>query len=84
MEDLRRPFGERVRDVRLALGLSQEELAERAEMHWTYVSGIERGLRNPGLNTLGRLATALGLTLPELLAGVADSRPRRRGRTQGI
>ena len=38
---------------RLAKGLSQEQLAEQAELHWTYISGIERGQRSPTLNTLG-------------------------------
>ena len=59
MEDLRPAFGRKVRDRRTKLKLSQEQLAERADLHWTYISGIERGVRNPGLNTLGRLCQAL-------------------------
>jgi transcriptional regulator with XRE-family HTH domain len=51
----------------VALGLSQESLAERAGLHWTYVSGIERGRRNPGLNTLTALAAALRMSLAELV-----------------
>lgn len=54
-------FGARVRILRTGLGLSQEDLAERAELHWTYISGIERGKRNPGLTTISRLARALGV-----------------------
>lgn len=61
-------FGGRVRRLRLARGLSQEALAERAELHWTYVSGVERRVRNSGLNTIGRLAEALGVTPVRLLA----------------
>ncbi len=76
--DLRAAFGERVRKLRTAAGLSQEQLAERAGLHWTYISGIERGRRNPGLNNLGRLATALGVSLPGLLDGVRESAARRR------
>lgn len=72
MVDLRASFGQRLRALREAAGLSQEELAERADLHWTYISGIERGRRNPGLNTLGRLARALGLSIEGLLAGVED------------
>ena len=49
--------------------LSQEQLAERAALHWTYISGIERGQRSPTLNILGRLAHALG----RLVRGLADS-----------
>ena len=67
MRDLRSALGSRVRERRQKLGLSQEELAERAGLHWTYVSGIERGRRNPGLNTLSTLASALRLSLAELV-----------------
>jgi len=83
VDDLRAALGHRVQDLRARLGLSQEQLAERAELHWTYVSGVERGKRNPGLNTLARLARALKITLPAL---VTDLRPHlklkvsRRGR----
>lgn len=68
MEDLRPALGRRVRTLREKRGISQEQLAESAQLHWTYVSGIERGLRNPGLNTLGRLADALGVSLSKLLS----------------
>lgn len=77
MEDLRPAFGARVRKLRTGLGLSQEALAERAELHWTYVSGVERGVRNPGLNTVGRLARALEVTPADLLTGVGRP-PKRR------
>jgi transcriptional regulator with XRE-family HTH domain len=52
-------FGRRVRALRLAAGLSQEELAHKAELHRTYVSSLERGLRNVGLDNILRLADAL-------------------------
>ena len=71
--DLRRAFGHRLRTRRLAKGLSQEQLAEQAELHWTYISGIERGRRNPTLNTLGRLARALDLPVSRLVSGLTDS-----------
>jgi transcriptional regulator with XRE-family HTH domain len=57
--------------------MSQEQLAERADTHWTYVSGIERGRHNPGLNMIGRLAKALHVSPSELLSGLAHvSQPR--------
>lgn len=68
--------------LRERLNLSQEQLAERADLHWTYVSGIERGQRNPGLNILVRLARALKVQLPVLVSDLRH-RPRatfRRGR----
>ncbi len=70
MEDLRPGLGRRVRTLREKRSLSQEQLAEEAQLHWTYVSRIERGRRNPSLNTLGRLARALGVSLAQLVTGL--------------
>lgn len=53
-------FGEKLRQLRLAKGLTQEALAELAELHVTYVGGIERGERNVGFDNILRLARALG------------------------
>ena len=64
--DLKR-FGQRVRELRIAAGLSQEELAERAGLHRTYVGGIERGERNVGVLNLLQLARALKVRPGELL-----------------
>jgi transcriptional regulator with XRE-family HTH domain len=58
--DLER-FGNRVRAERERLGVSQEELADRAGMHRTYLGGVERGERNIGLLNLLRIARALGV-----------------------
>ena len=54
-------FGGHLRSLRLARGMSQEEVAHRAGLHVTYLSGIERGRRNPSLKNLRRLAVALGV-----------------------
>lgn len=61
-------FGDRVRELRLAKGLSQEELAHRAGIHWTYLSGIERGIRNPALKNIAKIADALAVSLSELFS----------------
>jgi transcriptional regulator with XRE-family HTH domain len=61
--ELQEAFGRRIRDLRKARGLSQEELAERAGLHRTYVGGIERGERNPSLNNIGQIARALGVSI---------------------
>ena len=66
VRDVRERFGQRIRDLRHAGRLSQEELAHRAGIHPTYVGGIERGERNPALINIARLAKALGVTLAEL------------------
>jgi len=49
--------------------LTQEKLAERAGLDPTYISGIERDLRNPGIKNVARLAKALGFTTSELCKG---------------
>ncbi len=57
----------RMRLLRASRGWSQETLAELSGLHRTYISGIERGSRNIGIDTLEKLAAAFGLTLAELL-----------------
>jgi transcriptional regulator with XRE-family HTH domain len=67
MEQLeRKRFGGRVRQLRLARELTQEELAQLAGLHPTYVGGIERGERNLGLDNLFKLAGALAVHPSEL------------------
>ncbi len=63
-------LGRNVRRRREARELTQEKLAEKAGLDPTYISGIERGLRNPGIKNVARLAKALGLTTAELCKGV--------------
>ena len=63
-----RAFGGRLRHLRRAQGCSQEEIAYRAGIHVTYLSGIERGLRNPSLKNILALAAALDTPVAELFA----------------
>ena len=63
-------FGRNVARIRSQLGLSQDELAEKADLDRTYVSGIERGLRNPGIKAVLRIARALGASPGDLCRGV--------------
>jgi transcriptional regulator with XRE-family HTH domain len=60
-------LGAAVRTERERLGLSQEELCFRAELDRTYISGIERGVRNPTAISLQRVAHGLGVSLSSLL-----------------
>jgi len=60
-------FGLAVRKRRQELSISQEELADRAELHRTYISDIERGRRNLSLDNIEKLALALELSLSELM-----------------
>ncbi len=59
-------FGKAVRRRRRELDLSQEELAERAELHRTYISSIERGQRNPSLENIEKIAKALSISISDL------------------
>jgi len=63
-------LGKAVRQRRLALGWSQEKLAEQTGLHWTYVGGIERGERNVGFKNLVKLARAFKASPSELIAGI--------------
>lgn len=65
--DLKVAFGEAVRKFRVARGLSQEKLAERAGIHRTYIGDVERGLRNIALVNMHRIAAALEIPLSELI-----------------
>lgn len=64
--DVRKRVGENVRRLREKRGVSQEELADNAGLHRTYVSGVERGVRNPTIIVLERLAIALGVEVSAL------------------
>jgi len=66
-----RKFGDNVRARREALDLSQEQLAERAELDRTYISGVERGVRNLSLNSVVRIAKALKTSASELCEGIS-------------
>jgi transcriptional regulator with XRE-family HTH domain len=67
-------LGLAVREVRKRRGLSQEELAHASGLHPTYISGIERGLRNPTWASIGRLCAALDIRVSEL-AELAERPP---------
>ena len=63
----RRIFAENLRKARLAKGLSQEDFAELANLHRTYVGSVERAERNVSIDNMEKLATAVGVSLPALL-----------------
>lgn len=71
--DVRQILGKNMRRFRVAAGLSQDEIAVRMGVEQTYVSGLERGVRNPTLTTLDRAATALNVKITHLLEEIVDS-----------
>lgn len=62
-----RQLGERIRARRRALGISQEALAERSGLHWTFVGQVERGQRNLNLHNLLKFAAGLNVDPGELV-----------------
>jgi transcriptional regulator with XRE-family HTH domain len=61
----RRAFGDRVRHLRRDRGWTQEQLAEAAGMDRSFLADVERGVRNPTLDTIHRLALGLGISPAE-------------------
>lgn len=66
--NIKQRFGKAVRRRRRELDFSQEELAERAELHRTYLSDIERGEGNPSLEVIEKLANALDISVIALFS----------------
>lgn len=60
-------FGRKVRQLRTAMGISQEDLADRCDLHRTYIGSVERGERNVSLRNIVRIARALNTSARELL-----------------
>ncbi|MBZ9679618.1 MULTISPECIES: helix-turn-helix domain-containing protein [unclassified Mesorhizobium] len=65
--EMRKLVGENFARLRAASGLTQEQVAERANVSQQYVSGLERGERNPTIETLQAIASALGVSHVELV-----------------
>lgn len=69
-DGLLKSFGKRVRALRNKRGHSQEEFAARCRLDRTYISGIERGRRNPSLRNIKKIAAALGVTTSQFFKGL--------------
>ena len=72
--DLKALFGTTIKSKRSQLGMSQEELADRAGLHRTYVSDVERGVRNVSLISIEKLAHALGLSVWRLFEQASNGK----------
>jgi len=66
MDNVRVLVGERIRSLRKERGWSQEELGEKADLHHTYVGAVERGEKNASIDTLDKIADALGIEMVDL------------------
>jgi transcriptional regulator with XRE-family HTH domain len=69
--EVTRNLGLRVRELRLEHDLTQERLAERADLSWSYVSQVERGLHNLGIENVLKLAHGLGVLPGDLVNDLA-------------
>lgn len=67
MSDLTTKLGKRIRNYRQKLGFSQEQLAERSHCHPTYIGQIERGEKNPTIESIEKITRSLGISLSQLL-----------------
>ena len=65
--DVRKRLGQNVQRLRREKGWSQEELADQSGLHRTYISGIERGVRNPTITIVERVASALGRPIGDVV-----------------
>lgn len=65
--EIKKQLGQNIRTIRLEQKRSQEQFAFDADIHRTYVSGVERGARNPSLTVIEKFAKGLGVTPGELL-----------------
>lgn len=74
--DARRLVGKNIRRIRLERKFSQEALALKAGIARSYMSGLERGVRNPTVTVLARLAKVLGCTLCDLVTTSAKPTPK--------
>jgi transcriptional regulator with XRE-family HTH domain len=81
--DYKKAFGEAVRRIRKKRDFSQEDLAERAGIHRTYVGGVERGERNISLENIIAIADALECNISELFAGLDEELRAGRKRKPG-
>ena len=72
LQDIRVRFGAAVRELRKEMNVSQEDFAERAGLHRTYISDLERGKRNVSLENIEKIAKALNLSMADLMKRVRD------------
>jgi transcriptional regulator with XRE-family HTH domain len=77
MKTIQKEFGLRVRHLRKKRGWTQEQLAEAAGRHWTYIGGIERGERNITLQVVADIAHALDIKIGDLFRGLDTTRTKR-------
>jgi transcriptional regulator with XRE-family HTH domain len=79
----RETFSQNVRKVRIAKGLSQEDLGELSNLHRNYIGGVERGERNISIDNMERIAVGLATTIQTLLEPLGQTSARKKGPARG-
>lgn len=74
MEDIKIKFGERIRKLRNEIGISQEELSFRSGISQTYVGQLERGLKNPSLEIIEKIANGFDVDLSFLFYNLNNNK----------
>jgi transcriptional regulator with XRE-family HTH domain len=82
-DELQKALGQRVRQLRLRKGYSQESFADHCGVHRTFMGTIERGETNLSLQNLARIAVGLGITLSKLFSGIERQSARLPGGADG-
>jgi len=67
-------FGSKVRELRKSQGLSQEKLAEKAGLHYTYIGAVERGEKNISLQNIEKIAHGLGVDIAKLFTFIGQTK----------
>lgn len=70
MEDVKIKFGQRVRELRISEGYSQEKFAELSDLDRTYIPGIESGKRNVSIVVVAKIAKAFQISISELMENI--------------
>ena len=78
MSDLAKIVGQRIRNYRTQLGLSQEKLAELSGCHPTYIGQLERGEKNATLESIDKIASSLKISLSKLFENLGDESTNER------
>jgi len=68
-------IGQRIRQARKKLGLTQEQLGERTDLHYSYIGQVERGSKTPSIQTLNKIASALNTSMDYILEAQEDYSP---------
>lgn len=77
MSEIAKTVGQRIRNYRTQLGYSQEKLAELSGCHPTYIGQVERGEKNATLESIEKIANALGVSLSTLFEMIGSSENRK-------